>query len=216
MAHLARVTTHGAIALALIAASCTTTGPQPTTAYNLTPSVVIEIPDAYAVFDGDLDAFLEKASSQELDQAERDYLDSLSRVGLSSPEGARYAALLAFRAKALTGSGTTVLFVTSGGPAIDWSSFPVDEWTQEGPLAGARSAEAERVTVNDRPAMLLRYFHPSAGFETPPEGAWVTELSFNSGRSSYTIAATTENRPGRAFDDELLAMAESLRAADDE
>ena len=181
---------------------------EPTVSYPLTEDAMVEIPASYAVYDGDLEAFIDAAASQDLNDAEREYLSALREWGLH----ASTPFLMAFRAGSRGDSGTEIVFITEGGPPIDWSSFPEDEWLKSGVPPGVEQASVEFTSVSGADAVFLRYFDPSAGVgDRLPVGWWATILRFNSGDRTYTISATTPSAPSQALDSVLIEIAESVR-----
>ncbi|MFQ5522387.1 MAG: hypothetical protein ACE5F5_02265 [Acidimicrobiia bacterium] len=199
------------LALALVAA-CAPAG-EPTVPYRIGNDAVVEIPASYAVYDGDWAAFIEATTSQDLTSVEREYLEVLGEQGppLST------AFVMAFRAASRGDSGTEILFITPGGPPIDWASFPEEEWLASGVPAGARQASVEFTSVSGTDAVLLRYFELSAGVGgAQAEGSWVTIIQFNSGSRNYSISATTSRPPNRDLDDVVVGIAESVRSPDGE
>lgn len=178
----------------------------------LTDDVVVQIPVSYAVYQGDLDAFLDEALSQQPTLAERRYLHSLKGQDLPKEAGL----IMAFRASSLGPSGTEVMFVTVGGPPIDWSSFPEDQWLASGLPPGASEASVSHMTIGGGDAVLLRYFDPAvSGGVFGDQGSWVTILQFNAAGRAVSVSVTTSQQPNRELDLGIRRIAESVASVSD-
>jgi hypothetical protein len=108
------------------------------------------------------------------------------------------------------------MFITAGGPPIDWSSFPEDQWLASDLPPGASEAAVSHMTIGDGDAVLLRYFDPAvSGGPFGDQGSWVTILQFNAAGRAVSVSVTTSQEPNRELDLGIRRIAESVASVSD-